>query len=279
MSQWKNTDDAANSVNYVARTIGAGSGKSNIAANNTALYGNTTVDAFISGTAVGQFAVSTAEMANTSGESKRVTHAGWQIRRAGEGPVLSFAVSNNGSNFANGETILVHGGAVNAVGTVVTNATGYMTSVTVTTAGRFSNTSQQSFAYRREKHMNNITVTGGSGYHNTDYIVASNGTTNAVATLTTNSSGGFANADIVLTNVGLWANTKANSHVAFAVYAANGAVSNGADATLVANLSTSSDGTVTTTLGGRAGRVHYETIVAMGSISNGDSDDTYFPET
>ncbi len=36
--------------------------------------------------------------------------------------------------------------------------------------------------------------------------------------------------------------------------------------------------TFTVTMGGRANRVSYETLVAMGSMT-GDSDDTYFPDT
>ena len=53
MSQWKNTDDAANSVSWVARYLGMGSGKAAQVANNTALFGNTTAGAFTPNQTIG----------------------------------------------------------------------------------------------------------------------------------------------------------------------------------------------------------------------------------
>jgi hypothetical protein len=80
MAQWGNTDDAANSVSWVAQSLGEGSGKSNQAANNTALYANSTADAFITGQTVGQFGISVGEAA-----ANPVAHAGWVLRREGSG--------------------------------------------------------------------------------------------------------------------------------------------------------------------------------------------------
>ena len=86
MTQWGNTDDAANSVSWAAASLGQGSGKAAQLANNTAFYNNVSVGVWKNNnTAIhntmGQFGVSRAEMANTTGESGKVTHPGWQIRR------------------------------------------------------------------------------------------------------------------------------------------------------------------------------------------------------
>src|SRR6185312_15958871 len=82
MPQWNNNDAASNSVSWAAESIGAGQGPANQAANNTALYGNTTANAFITGQTVGQFGVDVSETAASLGQ---VTHAGWVLVRTGSG--------------------------------------------------------------------------------------------------------------------------------------------------------------------------------------------------
>jgi hypothetical protein len=77
MTQWKNTDSAANSVFWAPALV-------NKTANSTtrdALFGNTTADAFITGETIGQFGVDTAETA----ANKAITHAGWVLRTVGSG--------------------------------------------------------------------------------------------------------------------------------------------------------------------------------------------------
>lgn len=265
------------------------------AATDVAMFSNVTTGAFLTGTAVGVFGVSATEQANNKTNAKEHgAHAGWNLRRAGTGPVVSFTITGAGSDLANGETIRVSNGSTNAVGTVTTNATSNMVSVAVTTGGvGFTNTAMAVVAFDRQKHLSAITVTGStSGYSNTDVIVASNGTSNGAATISTNATGGFVNGGITITNIGLFGNTAANGTVVLAVLAANGSASPGTGATLVANLVASSTGNVSITLGGRAGRVHYETLVAMGSLgaqtaaygtpataNDASSDDTYFPGT
>lgn len=80
MAQWSKTDNAANSVSWVAKSLNLGSGKAAQAANNTALFGNTTADAFITGKTVGTVGVSTTEA--TASEA---AHAGWVLRTVGTG--------------------------------------------------------------------------------------------------------------------------------------------------------------------------------------------------
>lgn len=81
MSQWKNTDAAANSVSWAARSIGAGSGKAAQVANNTSLFGNTTANSFVAGQIVGQFGADVVE----TKVSGKFAHAGWLLRREGTG--------------------------------------------------------------------------------------------------------------------------------------------------------------------------------------------------
>lgn len=191
MGSWGNTDDAANSVNYAPAQY-------NKTANSTtqaALYGNTTVGAFVSGKAAGQFGVSTAEMANTNGESKKVTHAGWVLREAGTGSIETITISD-----------------------------------------------------------------GGEGYDNTD-VISITGTTNATATIVTDANGVI--TDITITNPGAGFTAKNPT-----VLIAN---STGGDAT-------GNDAVLAAIAGGRAGRVSYETLVAMSSITGDGSDDTLLPE-
>lgn len=91
-------------------------------------------------------------------------------------------------------------------------------------------------------------VAGGTGYANTDTIrvtATGTGSVNATATLTTNSTGGITAVTITNTGVGF---TTANPTVTITT-------SGGSTANIVA------------TAGGRAGRVSYETLVAMGTIA------------
>tara|TARA_R110000822_G_scaffold88734_3_gene205478 strand:- start:609 stop:1145 length:537 start_codon:yes stop_codon:yes gene_type:complete len=94
---------------------------------------------------------------------------------------------------------------------------------------------------------------GGSGYANTDtlkFTASGTGTANATGTMTTNTSGGI--ATVVITDAGAgFTNT--------AVYATFANSTGGASAGSSAN--------VAAAIGGRAGRISYNTLVAMGSIT------------
>lgn len=184
MSQWGKVDNAANSVNYAAEGFKAGSGKAAIAANNTAMYNNTTPSAFVPNMVVGQIGISPSEIANTSSDMSKATHAGWNIAKIGTGPVKTLTIT-----------------------------------------------------------------AGGLGYSNTDKLVVSGGTTNAQFSLTTNSTGGIISTAPVTVGAGFTNSTTV------AVANSSGGATSGANATF------------TVTLGGRAGRITYETLVAMGSIS------------
>jgi hypothetical protein len=283
VAQWGNLDQANNSPKYGTELLSSGpvgSGPAAKAANNTALYQNVTPGAFVSGKAVGQFAVSADEMANTSGESQKVTHTGWQVRTQGTGDITGATVSDGGSSFANGETVTVSGGTTNATLGIVTDSGGNAVSASVESSGAgFINTSSLTYSFNRELHLLSVTVGGTpTGYSNTDVFTASNGIVNGSFSVSTNSTGGFVTANVTITDVGLWSNAAANTDVVFTVKKADGTATSGSGATFSANLTSSANGTLVATLGGRAGRITYETIVAGGIESDSAGDDTWFPQ-
>jgi hypothetical protein len=282
MSQWKSSADAANSVNYAARlqggAAGAGSGKTALAANNTAFFGNVTPGSFLSNTVPGQFAFSTAAMANVSGESKKVAHAGWQLRTVGEGPATAATSNASGtSGFSNGETIRLSNGSSNGILVVTANGTGNIVSVAPGGGGVFPNTSVIAYSFIREKHLvANVTVTGsatGAGNSDNNFLTFSNVGIGygvpATVTVSSNSLAGISNSStFTITNPGLFANTQTNSAVTFTISNSTGGAITGL--TFVANLATSTGGNVSVSaVGGRAGRVQYQTLVAMGTITTG----------
>lgn len=280
MAQWGATDVASNSVNYGARLINKGRGHANVAANNTTLFDNTTPDAFKSGLVVGQFGVSVAEMANTTGESAKVTHAGWNLRKEGAGPIVGLTVTG-GTNFTNGETMTVSNGQVNATAVLTTNATGNLVSAAVTTGGRFTARDTLVYTFARDvKFVANVTVTGTtSGYDNTDVVTVSNGSVNATATVSTNATGGITNASFTVSARGKFPAAAANSDVVVAIANSSGGNSAGTGATFSAKVANSTGGTPSApVMGGRYGRVNYETLVAFGSLTDGTADDAVLPQ-
>ena len=188
MAQWGKLDQADNSVIWAPTSVK----KAPTATERTRLYGNTTVDAYVTNIAVGQFGVSPAEAVNTAGEGKKVAHAGWNLRTTGTGPLATIVVGAAGRGYANSDTFVITAGVggVNATGNLVTNATGNVVSTVITNAGS---------KFVAKTPTLTITTAAGTG------------------------------------------------------------------------------ATVTATAGGRAGRVQYETLVAMGSQASGSSDDTLLP--
>lgn len=83
MAQWGNTDDAANSVLWATTQVNLPANT----VNQTALFGNTTADAFITGVTTGQFGVDANEVtaAREEGSGDRAAHAGWVLRTVGSG--------------------------------------------------------------------------------------------------------------------------------------------------------------------------------------------------
>lgn len=244
------------------------------------MYGNTTANgAFVNNQINGVFGVDATETKVTS----RGYHQGWVRRIAGEGPVTA-ATATGGVNIANGETVTLSNGSATGLLTLTTNATGNIASVTITTGGVFDVNTNVVAGFNRQKHVANsgvaINYTGtATGYSNTDVVTVANGITNATATVATNTTGG--SLTFTITNVGLFSNTAANNSVVVTIANSTGGASAGSGATFTtANLVASTGGSVTiNTLGGRSGRIQYETLVAIGITSENTADNTVFPNS
>ena len=273
-------------------------GESNAFCN--ALFGNTTSSSFVNNQVFGIFGVDQTE----AGVKARGVTPGWNLVRTGTGPVTGLAVNNVGVAFATGETITVSNGSSNGTLTITANGfagnstsnavAGNISSVAITSGGAgFVTNTGVVFGFNREVHLVGLTVAGtANGYANTDTIrVYGNATvaatTNATATFVTNSTGGFLTANVTIGNIGLFANGFSNTaaantaNVRIVILASNGSNSAGTGATITANVVPSTSGNVIiTALGGRSGRILYENLVVVRSMSNAgaDAEDAVFPD-
>jgi hypothetical protein len=265
MSLWSATDANTGAPKFAPL---AGHG---ISANGDVLFDNVTVGVFKSNVAVGIFGVDASEAANTSMEGHRGYHAGWVTRMQGTGPVQSIAIVSGGKGYTDGY-------------------------LTITGGGTGNNAANASFTVRANGSVDGITVgTPGAGYSNGYLTITGGGTGNvaANASYTVNAAGnivsvvihsGGSNYDSVPTVVALGANTETavltatcNTGVITAITLGtpgSNYVTTPAAAALGANNATA---TFAVTMGGRANRVAYETIAALGSIAaDAGADDAVF---
>lgn len=110
------------------------------------MYGNTTPNAFLNGQTIGVFGVDRTEANVGHNTGKGTLAPGWVVARFGQGPVKSVALVSGGTGYSNTDTVKISGGVTNAVATMVTNATGGITTIALTTPGLFVNTATVSFA-------------------------------------------------------------------------------------------------------------------------------------
>lgn len=286
MAQWGNTDDAANSVLWATALVNLTPNTTN----QTALFGNTTVGAFIANEAVGQFGLDATEIrvsGNAAVQQYIITNAGTGY---GANAAVTVANTTGGANtqLAN-STVSTSGATRGRVTAVTANVTvgGYTSAPTVTIAAPAlivfngntnvtANTIAVTSANSRFQVGDGITYAGntlstpGGLVDNTKYFVSfANSTVLALAA----TPGG---ANIALTPAAGDSTT------------AGGATLRGETATAVAELTevgytkgAAHTGWVMRTVGtgGRAGRVQYETLVAFGgNFSNDASDDAILPD-
>lgn len=275
MALWGKLDQANNAVKYMP-----------IAGSNAAgnvVYGNATPGAFnhYRNGEIGLFGVDQTE-AKVKG---RGVTQGWVLVKTGLGPVTALTATG-GSNFANGSTVTLSNGSSNGLVTLTTNATGNIASAVINNGGVFDVNTAVVVGFNRERRLANtgtyINYTGtATGYSNTDYVVISNAIINATANVTTNATGG--SLTFTVNNVGLFSNTQTNTAVVIRVANSSGGNSAGTGASFTsANLIASTGGSITiNTLGGRAGRISYETLAVVRSMANttDGSDDSIFPDS
>lgn len=287
MSQWKNTDTAANSVLWAPDLV-------KVKANTTsqaAIFGNTTVDAFVPGEIVGQFGVSEAEMQATGGPIAQtyVTVAGsgytanavvtltWANGTTNATSVNAFAnvssgvtggsiteikINQAGSGIVNNPTISI--AAPSAIN-IVANTTGFSNSadtILITSANTKFQAGDRLYYGVPTSNTPIAPLTGNSYY----YVTFAN----SIAIKIANTVGG-ANIDITDTRGAVTGETHTVRGDTAAGYVVVGGAKN--KGVTHAGWVLRTEGT-----GGRAGRVQYETLVAMSSISTDASDDTILPD-
>lgn len=252
MSLWSNSDANTSAPKYKAFAT------SNVSCQTA--YQNVTPSAFVANLAAGVFAVDANGAGNTGGQ---VTYPGWVLVRQYTGPVTSLAVANDGASYANLAVGYLSNGSSNAYFYVTVNSTGHVQSATLVNAGAgFINSASVAIGRDASNGVASFNIGGGSGYANGELVRVSNGVINAAAVITTNTTGGISSlAFTAPTYAG--AGFSANTASVVTITTANGTNGN----VTVNALGAGAGLRLTATLGGRAGRTTYETLVAAGSIA------------
>ena len=278
MSQWKKDDSSANSVLWAV----AGYNKPANSTTQAAFYGNTTASAFISGMAVGQFGVDAAE-AGVGGKVAAgvVTYAGSGYTAnatvtltatnggtsatanatATSGKITAINISAAGSGYTTAPTAAIAAPANTTfnASTAVTGGTGAGANnvITISSAGSFA--AGDKIIYRVAAGNTAISpLTSGTTY----YVQFANSTVVALAT----TSGG--------SRIALTPGASQTGHALQGDTATGYTTVSGGKAVAHAGWVVRKEGT-----GGRAGRVQYETLVAMGSMTGDASDDNILPDS
>ncbi len=278
MSQWGNTDTTSNSVLWAVAQYN----KEPNTVNRDLFFGNTTVSAFVNNAVAGQFGIDVVEAGVSSGNLAfgRLTYSGSGY---GANGTVTITVTNGGTGGVANASVV--GGRVTAIN-ISTAGSGYITeplatisapaalNITANTAGVSNTNDTILLATANSKFLagdrlyygvptNNTAIVGlvANAYY---YVTFSNTTQLAVSSVL-----GGANANIAETR------TIAETHTltgdtATGVFIVGGAKNNGVTH---AGWVIRTEGT-----GGRAGRINYETMVAMGSIGSDASDDNVLPD-
>lgn len=284
MPLWGNTDDAANSVISAAGQFKLTPNS----ANREVLFGNTTADAIVTGQIVGQYGVDPTEMGVGAGPiiTSYLTFAGSGYSANAE---VVFSANNTGADAAANATASATG-RISAFN-VTANGTGYSASPIATIAAPAAqtfagNTSAVtvgnstvngfiSLGSNRAFFVNNDIVTytvaagnttiGGLANATQYYVITANSTAIQLAA----TSGGPA-INLTSAETSAQAGHSITGQTATAVVVVGGAKNKGV---AHAGWNIRTEGT-----GGRAGRVQYETLVAMSSITSDASDDAQLPD-
>ena len=285
MPLWGNTDDAANSVISAPAQFH----KAPTRANANLLYGNTSLDSVVTGQVVGMYGVDTTEMGVGTGPvvDAIITFAGSGYR---SNTTVAFSSNNTGSSAAANATSNASG-KISAVN-LTNNGSGYTTSPIITiaapsaqtfpgnttavTVGNTTNTGWITLGTNAPFFTNNDIVTYLVAASNTALGGLSNNTQYYVLTVNSTAiqlkSDPLAAAAINISSVP----TSAQAGHSITGETATGVVTIGG----AKNKGIAHAGWVVRTegTGGRAGRVQYETLVAMGSMSSDGSDDNPLPD-
>ena len=266
MALWSNTDANTSAPKYA---VAGGLG---VSANGFTLYANTTADAFVTNATIGVFGVAANEKQGngnvssvsvvTAGDSAfglpTVTITGANTTQATATvnvKVVGVTIVTAGTGYANGNTFFVHAGANTTRGVLtVTNVdgSGNVLAVSITTAGKYSTVTNA--------NLNTFTANTGSGNGFTANVRF------GIESVTVNATGeGYNGGTVGATATG---NGLANSSLGVTLSGQEGSTKSA-----LAGWNLRKEGS-----GGRAGRVHYECLVAMGSMTGDGPDDSQLAE-
>lgn len=285
MAQWGNTDDAANSVLWATTYVN----KTPNTTNQSALFGNTTIGAFVAGEAVGQFGLDATE-----------------IRVSGNAAVQQYIITNPGSGYAANAAVTVANSSGGS-NTTVANSTQTLGRITAVTANvviaGYTTLVAPAVTIAAPASINIVSNTAGFSNTNDTFLV-------------TSANSRFAVGDRIFYGVptGNTPLAPLTGNTFFFVQAANtttiklATAPNGAaiDLTDTRNLASPETHTIvgdtatavseltevgytkgaahtgwvlrTTGTGGRAGRTQYETLVAFGGNFSNDAEDVILPD-
>lgn len=284
MAQWGNTDAVSNAVKWGPQALAIVTSNTVTSGN---LFQNTTVSAFVTGQEVGLWGVSTTEAA------------------VGANTIAEYSIVSSGSGYpANAAVTITGGGGTGATANALANSTGRVSKV-------FSNQVGSAFS-----SVPTIAVAAPAPIvfsGNSTNVTVGNSTVNGFITLGATNTALWANGDALTylvaasnTAVGGLSNnstyyvlvanstaiqlsaTKGGAAINLASAAAGaqaGHTLTGETAVAVAvmgggkNRATAGWNIRKVGTGGRAGRVTFEPIVAMRSLSNGTADDPILPNS
>jgi hypothetical protein len=270
MAQWGNTDDAANSVLWATTAVNLTPNTDN----QTALFGNTTASAFLNnGVAmqktVGQFGLDATEIAVSN-----ASVVAYETTFAGSGYSANATVTVGGNATANG---LNTGGRLSVL--VVLAGNSYTTPPAVTVAAPTAQAFNANSAVTNATDAIAITTANSIFLPNdkVTYTVAAGNT--ALTNLTSGSQYFIKTSNTTAVTLSL---TQGGDTIDLTKGLTEAGHSlTGETATAVATISGVSKGAAhtgwvlrTVGQGGRAGRVQYETLVAMGGNLSTDAEDT-----
>jgi len=282
MAQWGKTDIYTNSVSWAVagfnKTANTGAGS-----NQQAFYNNVTPDAFVQNITAGQFGVDTTEIGVGSGAVAQVTitNAG-----TGYGATINSVITGGGGTGANVGFSATVGKLTSS--TINNGGSSYETNPTVTIPAPPATTFNANSAVTAGTGggaNSTIALSSAASFAANDavtYTVAAGNTAISGLTSGTKYYIQFANATVVALS-----SAPGGSRITLTKgLTQTGHTLQGDTATAVAvvggafNKGVSHAGWVVRTVGsgGRAGRVQYETLVAMGTITSDGSDDTVLPD-
>lgn len=284
MPQWGKTDAYTNSVIWAVAGYNA-TPNTGAGSNRQTFYDNVSRGSFITNMIVGQFGVDTTEVAVNSGNVAHIT-----VTTNGSGYTANVGVTFTATNGGSGAAANAVANSIGRIAsvTIVANGAGYITNPTITIPAPTATTFNANTAVTAGPGggaNSVITISSAGAFIAGDYATYTVATGNtAIANLVSGTVYAiqFANSTVVAL-----AATVGGDRITIAKgLTQTGHSLQGVTATAVATVGGGKNrgiphaGWVVRKVGtgGRAGRVQYETLVAMSSITSDGSDDLILPD-